>query len=111
MTLQSPTATLIPLFSSSELTGCGYSGLHYDVNSKDFFTLDNERSHDTRGHSKKLVKHRTLSSLRQKSFCYRVIDQWNSLPEDIVNAKTVISFKTLLDKHLIQHHFDISEIY
>ena len=24
MTLQSPTATLIPLFSSSELTGCGY---------------------------------------------------------------------------------------
>ena len=27
MTLQSPTATLIPLFSSSELTGCRYPGL------------------------------------------------------------------------------------
>ena len=27
MALQSPTATLIPLFSSSELTGCGYPGL------------------------------------------------------------------------------------
>ena len=27
MTLQSPTATLIPLFCSSELTGCGYPGL------------------------------------------------------------------------------------
>ena len=27
MTLQSPTATLIPLFSSSELAGCGYPGL------------------------------------------------------------------------------------
>ena len=27
MTLQSPTATLIPLFSSSELTGRGYPGL------------------------------------------------------------------------------------
>ena len=27
MTLQSPTATLIPLFSSLELTGCGYPGL------------------------------------------------------------------------------------
>ena len=26
-TLQSPTATLIPLFPSSELTGCGYPGL------------------------------------------------------------------------------------
>ena len=27
VTLQSPTATLIPLFSSSELNGCGYPGL------------------------------------------------------------------------------------
>ena len=27
VTLQSPTVTLIPLFSSSELTGCGYPGL------------------------------------------------------------------------------------
>ena len=27
MTLQSPTATLTPLISSSELTGCGYPGL------------------------------------------------------------------------------------
>ena len=27
VTLQSPTASLIPLFSSSELTGCGYPGL------------------------------------------------------------------------------------
>ena len=27
MTLQSPTATLIPLFSSSDQTGCGYPGL------------------------------------------------------------------------------------
>ena len=27
VTLQSPTATLIPIFSSSELTGCGYPGL------------------------------------------------------------------------------------
>ena len=36
MTLQSPTATLIPLFSSSELTGCRYPGLldrknRYDI--------------------------------------------------------------------------------
>ena len=27
VTLQSPTPTLIPLFSSSEFTGCGYTGL------------------------------------------------------------------------------------
>ena len=42
---------------------------HYDINWEDFFTLDTNRTHNTRGHSQKLVKHRTLTSLRQKSFC------------------------------------------
>ena len=84
---------------------------HYDINWEDFFTLDTDRSHNTRGHSKKLVKHRTFTSLRQKSFCYRVVDQWNNLTEEIVTAKTVTSFKTLLDKHLIQQRFDTTEIY
>ena len=36
---------------------------HYDINWEDFFTLDTDRTHNTRGHSKKLVKHRTLTSL------------------------------------------------
>ena len=29
----------------------------YDINWEDFFTLDTNRTHNTRGHSKKLVKH------------------------------------------------------
>ena len=33
--LQSPTATLIPLFSSSEHTGCGYPGLLDRTNRSD----------------------------------------------------------------------------
>ena len=37
MTLQSPTATLIPLFSSSELTGCGYPGLLDRKNRSDMY--------------------------------------------------------------------------
>ena len=74
---------------------------HYDINWEDFFTLDTDRTHNTRGHSKKLVKHRTLTSMRQKSFCYRVVDHWNNLTEEIVTAKTVTSFKTLLDKRLV----------
>ena len=56
-------------------------------------------------------KHRTLTSLRQKRFCYRVVDHWNNLTEEIVTAKTVTSFKTLLDKHLVHERFDTSEIY
>ena len=35
--LQSPTATLIPIFSSSELTGCGYPGLLDRENCSDMF--------------------------------------------------------------------------
>ena len=84
---------------------------HYDINWEDFFTLDTDRTHNTRGHSKKLVKHRTLTSLRQKSFCYRVVDHWNNLTEEILTAKTVTSFKTLLDKHLVNERFDTFEIY
>ena len=29
---------------------------HYDINWEDFFTLDTNRTHNTRGHSKKMVK-------------------------------------------------------
>lgn len=31
--------------------------------------------------------------------------------EGVVTAKTVINFKTLLDKHFINQHFYISDIY
>ena len=81
---------------------------HYDINLEDFFTLDTDRTHNTRGHSK---KHRTLTSLRQKSFCYRVVDHWNNFTEEIVTAKTDTSFKTLLDKHLVNECFNTFEIY
>ena len=69
------------------------------MNWEDFFTLDTDRTHNTRA----FVKHRTFTSLRQKSFCYRVVHQWNNLAEEIVTAKAeakaeakaVTSFKTL----------------
>ena len=40
---------------------------HYDINWKTVSHLI-LTEHNTRGHSNKLVKHRTLTSLRQKSF-------------------------------------------
>ena len=52
----------------------------------------------TRGHSLKLSKPRCLTKVRQDVFSQRVINDWNSLPEDVVTAKTVNSFKTRLDK-------------
>ncbi len=42
----------------------------------------------TRGHSLKLKKARCNKSSTQKFFKHRVVDAWNSLPEDIVTAPT-----------------------
>jgi len=38
-------------------------------------------------------------NVRQKYFTVHVIDAWNYLPHDIVNANPVIAFKNRLDKY------------
>ena len=52
----------------------------------------------TRGHLLKLLHIRAKHDLRKFSFCLRVVDIWNSLPEFIVRAPSVNSFKNNLDK-------------
>ena len=84
---------------------------HYDINWEDLKHLILTEPTIQEVTVKKLVKHRTLTSLQQKSFCYRVVDHWNNLTEEIVTAKTITSFKTLLDKHLANERFDTIEIY
>ena len=53
----------------------------------------------TRGNSLKIVNRRCHYDLRKYSFCNRVTNIWNSLPEDIVTAPSVDSFKNRLDKY------------
>jgi hypothetical protein len=53
----------------------------------------------SRGHTRKLYKSKFGSELRRNTFSCRVVDDWNSLPEDIVMANTVNQFKNRLDKH------------
>lgn len=53
---------------------------------------------NTRGHSMKLRKPSCNLSTRLKFFTYRVVDEWNKLPEEIVTAPTINSFKNRLDK-------------
>ena len=38
-------------------------------------------------------------NIRQKYFTIRVIETWNSLPHDIVNANSFNAFKNRLDKY------------
>ena len=79
-----------------------------DVKMEDFFEFSDL---NTRGHSKKLVKPRALKSFRQNSFCVRVIDKWNALPDDMVNTSTVLSFKTMYDRYMGDQKYQTGEIY
>ena len=72
------------------------SGLE-DVNSSQFFVrsgMDNLLTH-----SLKLYKEQLRKEIRKEFFSQRVINQCNDLPEVVVKAKTLNSFKNSLDKY------------
>ena len=52
----------------------------------------------TRGHPLKLFKKRYRLRVRGHFFCNRVVDGWNELPPDVVNAPSLNSFKSRLNK-------------
>ena len=56
------------------------------------------KSGRTRGHSMKLAKRLGKLNLRKYSFGLRVTNDWNSLPECVVSAKTINEFKDKLDR-------------
>ena len=63
-----------------------------------FFKL---REGNTRGHNWKLEKREQhKSQLRGEWFAIRVINPWNDLPDHVVDAPTIATFKTRLDKYL-----------
>ena len=53
----------------------------------------------TRGHNYKLFKSHTCCLARTNFFSNRVIEDWNHLPNDVVNAETLNTFKSLLDNY------------
>ena len=57
-----------------------------------------DEASSTRGHSMKLTKKRSNSELRKNCFSNRVVDNWNSLSEHVISAKSLNSFKARLDK-------------
>ncbi|XP_072025255.1 uncharacterized protein [Amphiura filiformis] len=70
------------------------------VNADKFFQLVDEHS-STRGHNKKIFKPRLHKGLRCRKdfFTHRVIEEWNNLPQQVINALTVTSFKHELQNY------------
>ena len=71
----------------------GHDGIDYSK----FFKF--KRS-NTRGHQWKLEKQRFHCQVRENWFTTRVINPWNKLPKNIVNAQTIAIFKSRLDDYL-----------
>ena len=68
-----------------------------DIPADRFFTVSNSTS--TRGHSLKIEKPRCNTSAKLHHFSQRIINDWNALPESVVQAKDVNDFKSKLDKY------------
>jgi hypothetical protein len=62
----------------------------------------------TRGHSLKLKKCQSSLSLRQNFFSLRVVNHWNSLPEQVVSAPSLNCFKNRLDKQWRKYRYVIN---
>jgi len=72
-------------------------------NKVDFTTFFNfSKNIRTRGHGYKLGKKRSHLEIRRNFFSNRVVNMWNTLPENTVGMNTVNSFKNSYDKNLSQ---------
>ena len=66
-----------------------------DINRDTLFSLSDQTQ--LRGHTLKLAKEQSTLDLRLNFFTLRVVNNWNKLPQRVINAKSVDHFKQLLD--------------
>ena len=84
-----------------------YQILHGGVDGipTDFLKLASDTS--TRGHPLKLLKWAAQSRVRRSALAIRVVNDWNSLPSEVVCSPTVNSFKASLDAHWAHIRYQI----
>lgn len=80
---------------------------HYTLN-QDLVELHGQFT--TRGHPLKAKKKYCRTNLRKSYFSYRIVDNWNSLPAQVVQAKSINAFKSKLDRHWAHLHFTTDPI-
>ena len=59
------------------------------------------KDHGLRGHPWEIEKPRARLNIRASSFAHRVVNDWNKLPTQVVQAKTPTAFKHLVDGWLV----------
>ena len=75
-----------------------------NVDMNTYFTINNFK---TRGHEYKILKTKRASKqARIQSFSIRTVNDWNSLPQEEVQAKSINQFKNLLDKYWEERKFE-----
>ncbi len=76
------------------------------IDSNAFFTQAKYKG--TRSHSMKLLKPQFEAELIKHAFSERIIDDWNSLTENIVTSKSLDIFKERLNKHWSTEWYKLS---
>jgi hypothetical protein len=69
------------------------------LTSTTFFKLATNNDHYLRGHSKKIEKTRYRLDVRKHLFGQRIVNKWNKLPQHVVDAPTLNTFKNRIDRH------------
>ena len=87
-----------------------YKFTHEDYNSTFPFLMKSSTMPKTRGHSLRFVKRDCKLDVRQKFFTNRVVNLWNSLPESVVTAPTLDTFKNRLDRSWKKHWFSLEPV-
>jgi len=78
----------------------------------DLYTVDRgilvmANSSITSGHNLKLSRLTCRRRIRHDYFSQRIVEYWNGLPSDVVNASSVNSFKGRLDRHRMEFMFSL----
>ena len=71
----------------------------YKVDSSSMLPLAGLKTFKTRGHCLNTQKRHCRTKLRANFFSFRIVNMWNSLPDDVVLSPTLNRFRGRIDHH------------
>ena len=79
----------------------------YSVDCSSMLPLHEDNGMRTRGHSLKLMKRNCRSQLRRNLFGLRIVEIWNGLADEVVEAPSVNCFKGRFDIDTVTNRFSM----